>query len=88
MFLKIRPQGANLVNHLRHVHNLSKGPRTMTRRQPPKSSPCCNRPMTRIYAKVKPHGGGSATMKATGWMCPKHRHTELDKETPFEKAIK
>ncbi|GEM_PF-4530325 len=27
-------------------------------------------------------------MKATGWMCPEHRHLELDEETPFEKAWK
>ena len=44
--------------------------------------------MTRLSAKVKPMGGGNATMKATGWMCPEHRHLELDEETPFEKAWK
>ena len=60
----------------------------MTGRRAPRISPCCFRPMTRLYAKVKPIGGGNATMKATGWMCPEHRHLELDEETPFEKAWK
>lgn len=58
----------------------------MTRRTAAEKCPKCNRPMNRVYAKVKPLDGGVATLKATGWMCAEHRHIELDEQTPFEKA--
>ena len=55
---------------------------TSVRRNPPKRSTCCKipRPMSRLYAKVKPErfGGGNATLKAVGWICWEHNRVEID----------
>jgi len=48
-------------------------------RQPPKKSHCCNRNMSRLYAKVKLVESGNATMKAIGWICWEHLDVVIDK---------